>query len=95
MEQDLRLDRPMITRQAGMQSLLWGEKFLSGLYATVRSGRIFCHGTRSAPGPPEISPKLVSDTHHIQIHRLCQIIHIGIFYHWLFLCGFTFHLFFF
>ena len=40
-------------------------------------------------------PKLVSDTHHIQIHRLCQVIHIGIFRHWLFLCGFTFHLFFF
>ena len=40
-------------------------------------------------------PKLVSDPHHIQIHRLRQIIHIGIFYHWLFLCGFTFHLFFF
>lgn len=91
-----------------------GEKFLSGLYATVRSGRIFCHGSRSAPGPTddfaagfcsdlyrvtpsrtEDRPKLVSGSHYIQIHRLCQIIHIGIFHHWLFLCGITFHLFFF
>ena len=62
MEQDLRLDRPMISRQAGMQRLLWGEKFLSGLYATVRSVRIFCHGTRSAPGPPEISKWYPSHT---------------------------------
>lgn len=30
-----------------------GEKFLSGLYVTVRSGRIFCHGSRSAPGPTD------------------------------------------
>lgn len=77
-----------------MQRLLRGENSLSGLYAMVRSGRIFCRGTRSAPGPPEI-PKLVSDPHYIQIYRLCQIIYIGIFHHWLFLCGITFHLFFF
>lgn len=30
-----------------------GEKIISGLYAAVRSGRIFCHGSRSAPGPTD------------------------------------------
>lgn len=30
-----------------------GEKFLSGLYVMVRSGRIFCHGLKSALGPTD------------------------------------------
>lgn len=30
-----------------------GEKFLSGLYAAVRSGKIFCHESKFAPGPTD------------------------------------------
>ena len=92
-----------------------GEKFLSGLYVTVRSGRqafvlvrneyssepplYFVRGGSElygvTPSRTEDRPKLVSGSHYIQIYRLCQIIYIGIFHHWLFLCGITFHLFFF
>lgn len=90
MDQDLRLDQPMISRQAFVL-VRNGYRSEPPLYF-VRGGSDLY---RVTPSRTEGRPKLVSGPHYIQIHCLCQIIHIGIFHHWLFLCGITFHLFFF